>query len=249
MLISARQRLTAVTGILYSSAGFVLLMGIITAETKYPIFRHYTTRQEISDLGGTKPPHGLVTQPSAIIFDVTMLIAGVLLLAGAVTMWLLYRDWMLTVVSTLFGSGVLLVGIFPGNTTPHPFVAMIAFVFSALTAIAAVRVTSGPFRVMSVFAGVLSLVALIVGELGDNNPIVKSIGVGGTERWVVFPVILWLTFFGGYLLTPDHGLPPDRHDERRPVHRREPSARLFVPASTSSRMIVRALSGSSMTGL
>jgi hypothetical protein len=30
-------------------------MGIITAETKYPIVRHYTTRQEISDLGGNAP--------------------------------------------------------------------------------------------------------------------------------------------------------------------------------------------------
>jgi hypothetical membrane protein len=153
----------AVAGILYSSAGFVLLMGIMTAETKYPIFRHDTTRQEISDLGGSRPPQGLVTQPSAMIFDATMLIAGVLLLAGAFPLWRLYRDRVFTVVSALFGAGALLVGIFPGNTAPHPFAAMIAFVFSALTAIVAFRVTSGPFRVMSAFVGVLSLVALAVG--------------------------------------------------------------------------------------
>jgi hypothetical membrane protein len=195
-----RQRLPAVAGILYSSAGFVLLMGIITAETKYPVFRHYTTRQEISDLGGTRPPHGLVTQPSAVIFDTTMLIAGVLLLAGAFALWRLYQNRVLTVVSTLFGAGALGVGIFPGNTTPHPFVAMIAFVFSALTAIAVFRVTSAPFRFMSLSVGLLSLVALIAGELGDNSLFVKSIGIGGTERWQVFPVILWLAFFGGYLL-------------------------------------------------
>jgi hypothetical membrane protein len=121
MMSLIRQRLPAVAGILYSSAGFVLLMGIITAETKYPIFRHYTTRQEISDLGGTRPPHGPVTQPSAMIFDTTMLIAGVLLLAGAFALLRLYRDRLLTVVSTLFGAGALGVGIFPGNTTPHPW--------------------------------------------------------------------------------------------------------------------------------
>ncbi len=205
-----RQRLAVAAGILYSSAGFVLLMGIITAETKYPIFRHYTTRQEISDLGGTRPPQGLVTQPSAMIFDTTMLIAGVLLLAGAFVLWRLYRDWVLTVASTLFGAGVLLVGIFPGNTSTHPYVAMIAFVFSALTAIAACRVTSAPFRFMSVAAGLLSLAALVAGELGDNSPVVKSIGIGGTERWVVFPIILWLVFFGGYLLAPGHRRQPDR---------------------------------------
>ena len=206
-----RQRLPAIAGILYSSAGFVLLMGIITAETKYPIFRHYTTRQEISDLGGTKPPQGLVTQPSAMIFDTTMLITGVLLLAGAFALWRLYRDRLLTVVSTLFGAGALGVGIFPGNTTPHPNVAMIAFVFAPLTAIAVFRVTSAPFRFMSLFAGLLSLAALIAGLLGDNNPAVKSIGIGGTERWQVFPIILWLAFFGGYLLASGHRSQPDRH--------------------------------------
>ena len=179
-------------------------MGIITAETKYPVFRHYTTRQEISDLGGTSPPQGLVTQPSAMIFDATMLIAGVLLVAGAFALWRLYRNRVLTAVSALFGAGAFLVGIFPGNTTPHPYVAMIAFVFSALTAIAVFRVTSAPFRFMSLSAGLLSLVALVAGELGDNSPFVKSIGIGGTERWQVFPMILWLAFFGGHLLASEH---------------------------------------------
>jgi hypothetical membrane protein len=184
-------------------------MGIITAETKYPVFRHYTTRQEISDLGGTRQPQGLVTQPSAMIFDTTMLITGVLLLAGAFVLWRLYRNRLLTVVSALFGAGAFLVGIFPGNTTPHKYVAMIAFVFAPLTAIAAFRVTSGPFRFMSLFAGLLSLVALIAGELGDNSTFVKSIGIGGTERWQVFPIILWLAFFGGYLLASGHRTQPD----------------------------------------
>ena len=204
-----RQRLPSVAGVLYSSAGFVLLMGIITAETKYPVFRHYTTRQEISDLGGTRPPQGLVTQPSAMIFDTTMLIAGVLLLAGAFALWRLYRHRVLTVVSALFGAGAFLVGIFPGNTTPHPYVAMIAFIFSALTAIAAFKVTSAPFRFMSLAVGLLSLVALIAGELGDNSLFVKSIGTGGTERWQVFPIILWLAFFGGYLLASRQRTQPD----------------------------------------
>jgi hypothetical membrane protein len=211
MMALIRQRLPSVAGVLYSSAGFVLLMGIITAETKYPIFRHYTTRQEISDLGGTRPPQGLVTQPSAMIFDTTMLIAGVLLLAGAFALWRLYQHRVLTVVSALFGAGTLGVGIFPGNTGPHPIVAMIAFVFSALTAIAVFKVTSAPFRFMSLSAGLLSLAALIVGLLGDNSPVAKSIGLGGVERWVVFPMILWLAFFGGHLLASRHRGQPDRH--------------------------------------
>lgn len=206
-----RQRLAAIAGILYSSAGFVLLMGVITAETKYPVLRHYTTRQEISDLGGTGQPERLVTQPSAMIFDTIMLIAGVLLLAGAFVLWRLYRDRVLTVAAALFGAGAFLVGIFPGNTTPHPFGALTAFVFSALTAIAAFRVTSAPFRYISLSVGLLSLVALIAGELGDNSFLVKSIGIGGTERWQVYPIVLWLACYGGYLLASGHRTEPERH--------------------------------------
>jgi hypothetical protein len=59
---------------------------------------------------------------------------------------------------------------------------MIAFVFSALTAIAAFRVTTAPFRFMSLAVGLLSLVALIVSFLGDGSPIANSIGIGGVER-------------------------------------------------------------------
>src|SRR5689334_22873896 len=210
MLSLVRDRLSAVAGILYFSAGFVLLMGIITAEAKYPILRHYTTRQEISDLGGTRPPHGLVTQPAAMIFDTTMLIVGALLLAGAFALWWLYRDRPLAVVSTLFGAGAFLVGVFPGNTTPHPFVALIAFVFAPLTAIMVFRVTSGPFQLISLSMGLLSLVAFIAGEMGDNSLFVNAIGIGGTERWQVYPIVLWLAVYGGYLLATGHST-PDRH--------------------------------------
>jgi hypothetical protein len=40
---------------------------------------------------------------------------------------------------------------------------------------------------------------------------VKSIGIGGTERWQVFPIILWLACYGGYLLASGHRTQPDRH--------------------------------------
>jgi hypothetical protein len=59
--------------------------------------------------------------------------------------------------------------------------------------------------------GLLSLVALIVGEMGDNSFFVKSIGIGGTERWQVYSIVLWLTVYGGYLLASGHGMQPDRH--------------------------------------
>lgn len=32
------------------------------------------------------------------------------------------------------------------------------------------------------------------------NIIVPFIGLGGTERWIVYPIVLWITGLGGYLM-------------------------------------------------
>lgn len=216
------HRTAVIAGVLYSTAGFVLLMGILTAEMKYPVWRHYSTRQEISDLGGSDPPHSIITQPSATIFNVTMLTAGVLILAATWAAWRHYQHRVLAIAAGLFGLGVFLVGVFPGNTGgTHAAVAMIAFVFSGVTAIAAFKVTTSPFRWMSLALGVVSLGFLAVGELGENSVVAKAIGLGGIERWMVYPVILWLPFFGGHLLsarTRESMSEAQREPVREPLH-------------------------------
>lgn len=34
--------------------------------------------------------------------------------------------------------------------------------------------------------------------LGEGTPL-AALGVGGVERWVAYPVVIWVTGFGGYL--------------------------------------------------
>ena len=68
-------------GSLLTIAGVTILMGIITAEALYP--NTFTTGgNEISDLGGTRPPDSLVFQPSAMIFDLSMAAIAILVVAG-----------------------------------------------------------------------------------------------------------------------------------------------------------------------
>ncbi|MHB1852570.1 MAG: alpha/beta fold hydrolase [Acidimicrobiales bacterium] len=113
---SAHRRVVA--GVLYAAADFALLMGIVTAETKYPAWWRWLTREEIIDLGGTRPPHPGVTQLVATIIDVTMIVIGELLVA----VWAAsqhHRHPVLPIVSALFGIGVLPAGVFPGNTGPN----------------------------------------------------------------------------------------------------------------------------------
>lgn len=77
----------------------------------------------------------------------------------------------------------------------------------------ATRLT-GVMRVLSVFAGVLGLVFVVLMMLGDagNTAAFGPIGHGGTERMIIYPVMIWLTAFGGYLLGKN-----DRHrDVRQP---------------------------------
>jgi hypothetical membrane protein len=186
-------------GVLLLMAGAIVLMGIITAEALYPA--PYTTGgNEISDLGGTRPPEGLVLQPSATIFNLVMLGCGLLVLVAA---WLVQRGLgrrSLAITLGLLGVGAAGVGLFPGNTgTPHALFSLLTFVAGGVCGLVAARVTSAPFRHVSAALGVVSLGALLsYGVLGDAGPL-APLGDGGVERWVAYPVVLWLVGFGGYL--------------------------------------------------
>jgi hypothetical membrane protein len=176
-----------------------ILLGIITSEALYPIA--YTTGgNEISDLGGTRPPDSLIFQPSATIFDGAMAAIGVLVITGS---WFVHRVFgrrSVTIPMTALGIGALGVGIFPGNTgDPHAIFAMVTFVAGGVAAISASRVTTAPFRWLSFVLGAVSLLTLISYILlGEASPM-AGLGVGGLERWIVYPVVLWVIAFGGYL--------------------------------------------------
>jgi hypothetical membrane protein len=186
-------------GALLTVAGVTILMGIITAESLYP--NTFTTGgNEISDLGGTRPPNSLVFQPSAMIFDLSMAAIGILVIAGS---WFVHRVFgrrSVTIPMTVLGIGALGVGLFPGNTgTPHAIFAMVTFVAGGVAAISAARVTKAPFRLISSLLGAVSLLTLVSYMfLGEGSPM-AAFGIGGIERWIVYPVILWVIAFGGYL--------------------------------------------------
>jgi hypothetical membrane protein len=180
-------------------AGATILMGIITAEALYP-GTFSTGANEISDLGGTRPPNSVILQPSATIFDVSMALIGVLVLAGS---WFVHRAFgrrSVAIPIATLGFGALGVGLFPGNTgTPHAIFAIVTFISGGVAAISAARLTSGPFRHLSSLLGAASLATLgMYMLLGDASPM-TVLGIGGVERWIVYPVVLWITAFGGYL--------------------------------------------------
>jgi len=190
---SDRSNLT-VAGMLLFLAASMVLMGIITAEIFYPP-GYSTAESEISDLGATKPPDSIITQPSATIFNATMLVSGALTLAGTYFVYRTYKDLIVAVTMGLLGLGVLGVGVFPGNMVPmHPIFALTAFVDGGMAAICSYRIIRSPFKYVAVLFGITSLFFLFTAGM-----FIPTMGDGGVERWVVYPVVLWMLGLGGYL--------------------------------------------------
>ncbi|MDO8869410.1 MAG: DUF998 domain-containing protein [Methanobacteriaceae archaeon] len=185
------------SGLLFFLVGSIILMGIITAETFYPEKYTYTTSDSmISDLGATEPPNSIITQPSATIFNFSMIIVGILVLLGTYFLFRALNDKIATILIGLLGLGALGVGIFPGNVNPqHPLFALTTFISGGVSAIYSYRLINSPFKYLSVLFGITGLFFLFTAII-----FIPIMGGGGVERWVAYPIVLWLIGFGGYLM-------------------------------------------------
>ncbi len=97
----------------------------------------------------------------------------------------------------LAGIGPVGVGLFNGNTgLPHLIFALISFLFGGLAAILSSVRLRPPLRYLSILLGVLGLAALVLFEAGQD----AGVGPGGMERLIAYPILLWETALGGYLM-------------------------------------------------
>ena len=101
----------------------------------------------------------------------------------------------------LFGLGLVGVGVFPGNVTPyHGMAAMLTFLSGGFCAITSFKVVTLPFKYISIFLGSVALIAWFMAVFAPGL-LLSSIGIGGIERWVAYPIMLWLAGLGGYLMS------------------------------------------------
>ncbi|MGY1704813.1 DUF998 domain-containing protein [Geodermatophilus sp. SYSU D00697] len=191
-------RARTAAGPLLVLAGAAVLLAVITAEALYPAAYDSTTNT-VSDLAAMRPEN-VVQQPSAAIFNVTMIAAG---LAIAAAIALLGRALPLSAALPLGGLalGMVGVGVFPGNTVMavHQLVSLLAFVSGALAAILTARLLPRPLRPVQLLFGVVALAVLLGYEVLGDLAVFASLGEGGTERWIVYPVALSLVVLGSAL--------------------------------------------------
>lgn len=187
-----------VAGALFFIAGTLILLGIVTAEATYPGYS--VSQNYISDLGGATG--GAIMQPAGTILDATLVVGGLLIIGGA---YALHRALdkrafpsALPLLIALAGIGSVGVGIF--NETfgiIHWLLSGLTFIAGGFAAVAAFNQQKAPLRYFSVILGIIALVFAIGPYV---TPAVAFLGVGGAERWVVYPIVLWLIGFGGYLM-------------------------------------------------
>ena len=203
---TAISRIVSIAGAFLVLAGCIALMGIISAETFYPGYS--TAQNDISDLGATRPPDSVILQPSATIFNATMLATGLLVLGAAFALYRAGYVWTATVPLGLFGLGAFLVGVFPGDWGDiHALSALLTFVAGAVSAIAVATVVRSPLRYITTALGGISLLTLVsYFVMGAASPM-AVFGHGGLERWVAYPVLLFVLAFGGYLVGDARGTP------------------------------------------
>jgi hypothetical membrane protein len=188
-------------GILILAACIIAFMGIITAETTYP---SYSTKENtISDLGSSLPPDPIILQPAATIFNVSMVVAGILLAAGGCLLVRAGFSRLFSLLFTAFGAGVLGVGVFNGSYAgPHTLFAMMTFTCGGCSAVVSYRIIKTPLRYPSLALGMTALTMLLFYSVFGLVGPLSTLGIGGVERWVAYPIILWACAFSGYLLSP-----------------------------------------------
>lgn len=156
----------------------------------------------------------------AKVAGVLLSLAGAAILMGFITAEALYPGLYTTHTNTvstaLLGVGTLGVGVFPlTHPTPHTLFAFTAFLAGGIAVVLSSRVTTAPFRYVWMVLGAVSLVATVLGLFFLEWAPVAELGEGGIERWIVYPIVLWLVAFGSCLMATPATRSP--HDGSRSV--------------------------------
>jgi len=183
-----------VPGVLYFllAAGFLTV--IMLAASMAPAYD--MSGGAISDLG--------VIQETAPLFNGSLIVVGLLNAIAASLHFRIHRGRAILGVALLASVGAIGAGLVPLDRGGlHGLFALVAFVAFNLQAIGSGTLASYPMRGVSFVAGALGLLYVGLMAVGDagNEAAFGPIGHGGTERMIVYPLMLWMLAFGGYLMS------------------------------------------------
>jgi hypothetical membrane protein len=187
-----------IAGLFFFLGGSIVILGIMSAEIFYPGYS--ISLNMISNLAATPPPDSIVREPSADIFDFSMLISGIFITCGAYCLYRSKYRSLLAISVAVMGMAASAVGIFPAyHAILHPVVAFTTFLAGGIAAILSANTVGIPFKYIAFGCGAVSIALLLLG-IFSPDVLIPYLGKGGVERWVAYPTLLWLIGYGGYLM-------------------------------------------------
>lgn len=181
-------------GALFAFAGLGFLMLITVMESVYPNYSVHANA--ISDLLAIGTRTSLIGEPLAFAVAVSWI-------AGAYYLFRKSGRRAPMVLNLLPGIGLLLAVVSPENVNIaiHSVGAVIAFIPGPVAVLLSYRMTSSPFRYFALSLGSLSLFGAIM-EFGayETSFFQQTLGPGGWERIILYPLLIWLIGFGSLLL-------------------------------------------------
>src|SRR5437899_9594859 len=170
------------------------------AEFLYPGYS--VSGSAISDLGATCTKGVCHTvQPSSIIFNLSIILAGLLVLVSGFYLRRAVRANAIVACVLVAGAAIAGVGVFPETFgVIHGIVSLVTFLSISFAAIAAYKVERSHLSYFSVLLGIFSLSGTILFIDG----VYLGLGGGGMERMIVYPVLLWSIAFSGQLIAEGH---------------------------------------------
>jgi len=176
-----------IAGLLLFIGGVQCVLGIIIAEALYPGYS--TSENYISDLG---------VGPSALIFNSSVFLLGVLVIGGAYFIQRAFNFRLFSILAVITGIGAMGVGLFPEDAgVMHVISSLITFLFAGLSAIMSYKLQKRPLSYFSIILGAMSLLALVL----FGSSIYLGLGKGGMERMIAYPALLWAIGFGGHMIS------------------------------------------------
>lgn len=149
---------------------------------------------------------GVREQPSALLFNTSLVIFGILGMSIGVVLW---PDKKLNFIPPLFvlcGIGMMIMAAFPITIEwAHDVGAFLSFVLTAVAALCCYWTFPGPFRRLSLVLGIIGFVTGIL----HKPEIHFGLGAAGSERTIIYPPFLWMTAFAAVLFHSDENAPKD----------------------------------------
>jgi len=175
-------------GIWLFTGSLLMLLMVNLAEFLYPDYS--VSKNYISDLGvGPMPSRG--------IFIAALIIFGLMAIMSSVFMRRSHPDSSIWLLLATSGIGAIGVGLFDENSARgvHGAFAAMAFLSGNFAALWSAKLVHSALKYIFVPLGLLGIAALVLFGLKAD----LGLGLGGMERMVFYPAMIWSLAYGAYL--------------------------------------------------